>query len=42
MQIKKQWLEQDREQQTGYKLGKEYAKAEYCHAAYSTYIQSTS
>ena len=30
------------EQQTGSKLGKEYAKAVYCHPAYLTYIQSTS
>ena len=30
------------EQQTGSKLGKEYVKAVYCHAAYLTYMQSTS
>ena len=30
------------EQQTGSKLGKEYAKAVYCHPAYLTYMQSTS
>ena len=30
------------EQQTGYKLGKEYVKALYCNPAYLTYIQSTS
>ena len=42
MQIKKQQLELDMEQQTGSKLGKEYAKAEYCHPAYLTYMQSTS
>ena len=30
------------EQQTGTKLGKEYVKAVYCHAAYLTYMQSTS
>ena len=42
MQVRKQQLEQDREQETGSKLGKEYVKAEYCHAAYSAYIQSTS
>ena len=29
------------EQQTGFKLGKEY-KTVYCHRAYLTYIQSTS
>ena len=27
---------------TGSKLGKEYVKAEYCHPAYLTYMQSTS
>ena len=42
MQIKKQQLELDMEQQTGSKLGKEYVKAVYCHRAYLTYIQSTS
>ena len=31
MQIKKQQLELDMEQQTGSKLGKEYVKAVYCH-----------
>ena len=41
MQIKKQQLEPDMEQQTGSKLGKEYAKAVY-HPAYLTYMQSTS
>ena len=30
------------EQQTGFKLGKEYVKAVYCHPAYLTYMQSTS
>ena len=40
MQVKKQQLELDMEQQTGSKLGKEYAKAVYCHPAYLTYIQS--
>ena len=40
MQVKKQQLELDMEQ-TGSKLGKEY-KAEYCHPAYLTYMQSTS
>ena len=30
------------EQQTGYKLGKEYLKAVYCHPDYLTYMQSTS
>ena len=30
------------EQQTDYKLGKEYVKAVYCHPTYLTYMQSTS
>ena len=30
------------EQQTGFKLGKEYVKVVYCHPAYLTYMQSTS
>ena len=42
MQVKKQQLELDMEQQTGSKSGKEYIKAEYCHPAYLTYMQSTS
>ena len=42
MQVKKQQLELDMEQQTGSKLGKEYIKAVYCHPAYLTYMQSTS
>ena len=42
VQVKKQQLELDMEQQTGSKLGKEYVKAVYCHPAYLTYIQSTS
>ena len=42
MQVKKQQLEQDMEQWTGSKLGKEYVKAVYCHPAYLTYMQSTS
>ena len=40
MQVKKQQLEQDMEQQTGSKLGKEYVKAVYCHPAYLTSMQS--
>ena len=36
MQVKKQQLEPDVEQQTGSKLGKEYIKAVYCHPAYLT------
>ena len=42
MQVKKQQLELDMEQQSGSKLGKEYVKAVYCHPAYLTYMQSTS
>ena len=42
MQVKKQQLEQDMEQQTGSKLGKEYVKAVYCHPVYLTYMQTTS
>ena len=42
MQVKKQELELDMEQETGSKLGKEYVKAVYCHSAYLTYMQSTS
>ena len=42
MQVKKQYLELDMEQQTGSKLGKEYVKAVYCHLSYLTYLQSTS
>ena len=42
MQVKKQWLETDMEQQAGLKLEKEYVKAIYCHPAYLTYMQSTS
>ena len=42
MQVRKEQLELDMEQQTGSKLGKEYVKAVYCHPAYLTYIQGTS
>ena len=42
MQVKKQQLEMDIEQQTGSKLGKEYVKAAYRHPAYLTYRRSTS
>ena len=42
MQVKKQQFEIDMEQQTGYKLGKEYIKAVYFHAAYFNYMQTTS
>ena len=37
MEVKNQQLELDMEQQTGFKLGKEYR-----HPAYLTYMQSTS
>ena len=42
MQVRKQQLELDMEQQTGSKLGKEYVKAVHCHIAYLTSMQSTS
>ena len=42
MQVKKQQLERNMEQQTGSKSGKEYVKAVYCHPDYLTYMQSTS
>ena len=42
MQVKKQQLELDMEQQTSSKSGKEYIKAVYYHPAYLTYMQSTS
>ena len=42
MQVKKQQLELDMEQQTGSKQEKENIKAVYCHPAYLTYMQSTS
>ena len=42
MQVKKQQVELDMEQQTGSKYGKEYIKAVYCHPAHLTYRQSTS
>ena len=40
MQVRKQQLELNMEQQTGSKSGKEYVKAVYCHHAYLTYMQS--
>ena len=40
MQVKKQQLELDMEQQTGSKLGKDYVKAVYCHPAYLTFMQT--
>ena len=42
MQVKKQQLEQDIQQQTGSKSGKEYIKAVYCYPGYLMYMQSTS
>ena len=42
MQVRKQQLELDMEQETGSILGKEYVKSVYCHPAYLTYMQSTS
>ena len=41
LQVKKQQLELDVEQQTGSKSEKEYVKAVYCHPAYLTYMQIT-
>ena len=41
MQVRKQQLELDMEQQTGSKLEKEYIKTVYCNPAYLTYMQST-
>ena len=41
-EVKKQQLESDMEQWTSSKFGKDYIKAVYCHAAYLTYMQSTS
>ena len=41
MQVKKQKLELDMEQQAGSKSGKEFVKAVHCHPAYLTYMQST-
>ena len=42
MQVRKQQLELDMEQQTGSKSLKEYVKTVYCLLAYLTYMQSTS
>ena len=42
MQVRKQQLEMDMEQQTGSKSGKEHIKAVYCQPACLTYMQSTS
>ena len=40
MQVRKQQLELDMEQQTGSKSGKEYIKAVYCHLDYLAYMQN--
>ena len=42
MQVKKQQLELDMEQQTGSKLGKKSIKVVYCYLAHLTYMQITS
>ena len=42
IQVRKQQLELDMEEQTGSKKEKEYVKAVYCHPAYLSYMQSTS
>ena len=41
MQVKKEQLELDMEQQTGSRSGKDYVKAAYSHLVYLTYVQST-
>ena len=42
MQVKKQQLKLDMEQQTGSKSGREHIKTVYCQPAYLTYMQDTS
>ena len=42
MQVRKQQLELDMEQQTGSKLRKDYIKDIYCYPVYLTYMQSAS
>ena len=39
VQVRKQQLELDMKKKTGFKSGKEYVKAVYCHPAYLTYMQ---
>ena len=39
MQVQKQQLEPDMEQQTGSKLGKEYIKAVNCHYLFNLYAE---
>ena len=41
MQVRKQQLELDMEQQTASKLATEYVKAVYCHPVYLTYMRSS-
>ena len=41
MQVKKQQLEPDMEQQNSSKLGKGHVKSVYYHPVYLTYVQST-
>ena len=40
--VRKQQLEPDMEQWTGWELGEEYVKVVYCHPTYLTSVQSTS
>ena len=42
MQVRKEQLEPDMEQQTGSKFGKGYVKAVYCHPPNLIYMQNTS
>ena len=42
MQVKKQQLDPDMEQQTGSNSRQDYVKAVYCHPTHLTYMQSTS
>ena len=42
MQVKKQQLESDMEQQTGSKLRKQYVRTAYCHPVDLSYMQSAS
>ena len=39
MQVKNEQLEPDMEQWTGFKLGKQYIEAVYCHSACLTYME---
>ena len=41
MQVRKQQLDLDMEQQTASESGKEYINAVYCHPDYLAYMQST-